>query len=380
VYGGDGLSRDNGRVVLTPLVLPGERILVEPTDKLHARLLEVEQPSAERVPAPCPYFGICGGCHYQHAPYAYQLQQKVGILREVIRRVGKFDAPEDIRIVSGPEWQYRNRTQLHVRNGEIGYLRMGSHELCPVDHCPISSPRLNEAIRALVEMVKHPRFPGFVERVELFTNETDVQFNVIQTGQPLAKHFFDWCSERIPGYAPGAIDYEAAGHRFRVGPRSFFQVNRFLVEALVEEAVGGAEGVSALDLYAGAGLFSLPLQSRFGKVTAVESTAAGVSDLRQNTKVEAIRSTTDEYLTALEETPDFILADPPRDGLGKNAVRELLRIRARRLHIVACDPATLARDLKGLREGGYEVESMTMVDLFPQTYHLETITRCVRLT
>jgi 23S rRNA (uracil1939-C5)-methyltransferase len=216
VYGGHGLSRDNGRVVLTPLVLPGEQITVEAVDKLHARLLRVEHASPERVPAPCPYFGTCGGCQYQHMPYEMQVMQKVEILREVFRRVGKFDAPDDIRVITGEPWQYRNRTQLQVRDGQIGYLRLGSHELCPIDHCPISSPKLNESIGALVAMARDRKWPRFVSRVELFTNESEVQFNVLESGQPVARHFFDWVAERLPGYCPGAISYSAGGNVFRV--------------------------------------------------------------------------------------------------------------------------------------------------------------------
>ena len=370
VYGGHGLSRDNGRVVLTPLVLPGEQIVAEPVDKLHARLISVEQPAAERVPAPCPYFSICGGCHYQHMPYEYQVTQKVAIVREVMQRVGKFEAPAEIRVLSSEPWGYRNRTQLQVRDGQIGYLRLGSHDLCPVEQCPISSPKLNEAIGALTTLVRDRRWPSFIRRIELFTNETDVQFNVIETDQPVAKHFFEWVSERLPGYAGGALKYGS----FRVSPRSFFQVNRYLVDALAESALAGVSGETALDLYAGVGLFSLQMASQFGSVTAVESGGSAVSDLKVNVPaVRAVRASADEYLAGMESAPDFVLADPPREGLGKLAVRELVRLRPRELRIVACDPATLARDLRPLLDAGYVLEKLTVADLFPQTFHIETI-------
>ncbi len=384
VYGGHGLARLDGRVVLTPLVLPGERITVEPVDKLHARLIRIDDKAAERVPAPCPYFGICGGCHYQHAPYEYQLSQKVVILREVLRRVGRFEAPEEIRVVAADPWRYRNRTQLHVRNGRIGYLRMGSHDLCPVEQCPISSPRLNEVINVLAALVQDRRWPSFIRTVELFTNEADVQFNVLDTERPLAKHFFDWCAGEIPGYAPGAIEYDAAGYRFRVGPRSFFQVNRFLADALVTGILPSSSGETALDLYAGVGLFSLGLANRFHKVTAVESAASAVADLRFNAErahkeIDVVRADSAEHLAKVQSKPDFVLADPPREGLGKAATRELIRIAPPRLTVVACDPATLARDLQSLLgTGEYRLRQLTLVDLFPQTYHFETIAELER--
>lgn len=389
VYGGHGLSRmpaerpgGPSRVLLTPLVLPGEMITVQPVDKLHARLLRVERPSPERLKAPCPYFGACGGCQYQHMAYEAQVGYKLEILREVFRRVGKFEAPGEIRTVTGEPWQYRNRVQLQVRDGQIGYLHMGSHELCPIDHCPISAPRLNEAIQVLAGLVQDRKFPVFVRRVELFTNDAEVQFNVLEATQPPARHFFDWISHELPGYAPGAIDYPAVGERFRVGPRSFFQVNRFVIDALVRAAIEDAQGESALDLYAGAGLFSIPLARRFGGVTAVESGSSAVADLQHNAsragvRILARRAGADEFLATLESAPDLVLADPPREGLGKTVVRELVRLRPREIRIVACDPATLARDLRELLDAGYRLQRLVLVDLFPQTYHIETIAQCV---
>lgn len=372
VYGGDGLARVDGRVVLTPFVLPGEQASVEQSDALHARLLDVPQPSTERVQPGCPYFGDCGGCHYQHARYEYQLEQKVSILREVMRRVGKFEAPSEIRVISGPEWQYRNRVQLHVANGRLGYLKQGSHELVPIEKCPISSPRLNECIVALNEMLRDRRFPQFVREIELFTNETDTQLNVLRTDRPVARSFFDWAEQRIPGYVSGPMVY----HGYRVSYKSFFQVNRFLVDQLVEAALGDSEGDRALDLYAGVGLFSWTMAQRFRRVTAIESSNAAVSDLMHNVpKVEAIRSPVDEYLSSQSTGPDFVLADPPRSGLGKHAIRQLIRLKPAIISIVACDPATLSRDVAPLLEAGYSMDKVIMIDLFPQTYHLETIVR-----
>jgi 23S rRNA (uracil1939-C5)-methyltransferase len=339
-------------------------------------------PSEQRLAAPCPYFGVCGGCHYQHAPYAFQVEQKVAILREVIRRVGKFEAPADIGVVAGEPWAYRNRTQLHVADRKVGYLQLGTHQLCPISHCPISSPKLNEAIAAMLSAVQDRRWPRFIDRVEFFTNEQEVQFNVLGTEKPLARHFFDWIAERIPGYAAGAIEYSVGGDVFQVGPRSFFQVNRFLTEQLVAAALEGVEGDTGWDLYAGVGLFSLPLRRRLQRVTAVESNASALADLAANAgradlEILKERTAVDQFLRMQGTAPDFVLADPPREGLGKASIQELRRLRPRRLHIVACDPATLARDLRSLLESGYRLERLTLVDLFPQTYHLETVAACV---
>lgn len=384
VYGGDGLGRIEGRALLVPFVLPGEVVRVEIEREkpglLEARLTEVISPSAERVGAPCPVFGRCGGCQYQHASYEFQLAQKVEVLREVFHRVGKFRAPEEIATIAGPPWEYRNRAQFHLAGDKIGYLEARSHRLCPIEHCPISSPRINETLKALIEMIRDRRFPRFVRSLELFTNENEVQLNVLETARPVARAFFDWCSERIPGAALGSLDYAAAGHVYRVGHRSFFQVNRFLIDRLVECALGDCDGESAVDLYAGAGLFSLPLARRFRTVTAVESASGALRDLefnasRAGTAVTAARSTAQLFLEGIEKAPDFVIADPPRSGLGKGVARELARLRPPRLTVVSCDPATLARDLSPLLASGYRIDRLTLIDLFPQTFHIETITQ-----
>jgi len=378
VYGGHGLARNEGRVVLTPFVLPDERVEVERTDKLHARLVRIESASDRRVDAPCPYFSFCGGCHYQHAPYTYQLEQKMAILREVMQRIGKFAVPVDIEIVSAPEWQYRNRVQLHYADGRIGYLEAGSHRLCPISKCPISSPRINEVIAVLDRMARDRRFPTFLRSLEVFTNERDVQLNIVDSAKPVARRFFDWCAQEIPGFQMGALKYDTAQHTFRVSPRSFFQVNRFLTDALVNVAIGDATGTLALDLYAGVGLFSLPLASRFERVVAVEGGASAVADFEVNAEhvkaeIELHHTDVEKYIADVDAAPDLLLADPPRSGLAKEVTRHIVRLRPPRVHLVACDPTTLARDLAVLLGSGYRIERMVLVDLFPQTYHMETV-------
>lgn len=373
MYGGDALARLDGRVVLAPFVLPGETARIDvDNDDIHARLVEVLQPAAERVaPPPCPHFGRCGGCHYQHAPYEFQLARKVEILREQLRRVGKIDYQGEIEAVSSPPLGYRNRAQFHIANGRIGYLAARSHDLVALPgDCPISSPRLNQALAMIRDRLNDPRFPRFVHSVELFTNETDVQVNVLETDRPVARSFYDWCESTV------ALEYPTSLGAFRVSPRSFFQVNRFLIELLVEKALGAVRGATALDLYAGVGLFALPLAKRFDSVTAVETGSSAARDLEVNAERAGVSITlelarVEDYLAKLVKAPEFVLADPPRAGLGKSVVRDLNRVAAPRLTIVSCDPATLARDVAALHR--YKIESLTLVDLFPQTYHLETI-------
>jgi len=364
VYGGDGLARLDGKVVLVPYVLPGEVVRTEvqrsKNDLFRGRVLELITPSPDRVDAPCPYFQRCGGCQYQHIDYPAQLEQKRAILREALRRVGKIEFSGEIAVISAEPWQYRNRIQLHMDRGAVGYFEQGSHTLCAIDHCPIASPALNVAI---------PKLNGLATAtVELFTNETEIQVNVL---------------DRVPRSVLQALQsvgvtgsLEYAG--FQVSRNSFFQVNRFLIDRMVECALGDSEGEVAIDLYAGVGLFAASLAQRFKQVIAVESARSAFQDLERNIQsrtlpITAENKTAEDYLAAYEGRPDLILADPPRSGLGKHVVRELARIHAPRLTIIACDPATLARDLQGLLAAGYRIEKITLVDLFPQTFHIESV-------
>ena len=359
VYGGEGLARLEGRVVLAPFVLPGETVSVEidraKNDVWRGKLIEVLEASPARVAPGCPYFQRCGGCHYQHIDYTAQLEQKRAILREALQRVGKIEFAGGIEAISGEPWQYRNRVQLHLENGKVGYYGQHSRDLMAIEHCPIASPKISETIGKIDARAD--------TALELFTNETEVQVNVV---------------DRVPRAALTALaalgvttPIEYSG--FQVSRNSFFQVNRFLIDRLVDCAISDAKGAWALDLYAGVGLFARKLAEQFEKVTAVESGGSSFRDLEHNFPQGAVKSSAEEYLVALEEKPDFILADPPRAGLGKTVVRELARIRPRRITIVSCDPATLARDLHGLTGENYRIEKITLVDLFPQTFHLETV-------
>jgi 23S rRNA (uracil1939-C5)-methyltransferase len=330
-------------------------------DLWRGRLIEVLQPAASRVKPGCPYFQHCGGCQYQHIDYAIQLEQKREILREALQRVGKIEFAGDIAIVSGEPWEYRNRVQLHIEDGKVGYFAQGSRDLCAIDHCPIASPMLNTIIGKLQEMLAG--FRSVTTAIELFTNETDVQVNVVDRVPRQALSMFSTLGVTTP------IEYGG----FRVSRNSFFQVNRFLIDRLVECAVADATGEWAVDLYAGVGLFSTKLGERFGKVTAVESSSSSFRDLTHNFAQAGVNANVEDYLAGFEGTPDFILADPPRTGLGKLVVKELSRIRAPRLTIISCDPATLARDLQGLIANNYRIAKITLVDLFPQTFHLETV-------
>jgi 23S rRNA (uracil1939-C5)-methyltransferase len=384
VYGGDGLSRLEGEVIFVPYVLPGEIVNAERIGaRKHvqrAELKEVVTPSPDRVAPVCPVFTRCGGCQYQHAGYESQLRYKQEILLESLRRTAKIEIdPTRISTVPGPPLGYRNRVQFHFEYGRVGFREMGSHKLVPAEQCPLISPKLNEAMKALSTMARDRRWPGFLESLEAFTDERHVQWNVMESERPVAKHFFEWLAEEVPGTVHGPLDYLVNNDEYRVSGQSFFQVNRFLLSSMDEWAIGSARGESAWDLYAGVGLFSLPLARRFNRVTAVESGRAAAADLEGNAhraklRINTVQQQTADFLAAHKEAPDFVLADPPRSGLEKAVTAHLLRLKPKELVIVACDPATLARDL-GVLSAEYNIESLTILDLFPQTFHIETVAR-----
>jgi 23S rRNA (uracil1939-C5)-methyltransferase len=382
VYGGDGLARMDGQVVLMPYVLPDEIVRVQAGRSKNgvlraAGVPEIIEASSRRTQPGCEYFGKCGGCQYQHAEYALQLEQKRNILLETLQRLGGIRFDREIPVMNGEPWQYRNRVQLHFSERHVGFHQLGSRHLCPIDHCPISSPLLNEVIGKLRDAVKRPEWPKFLRSLEVFTNEREIQLHILDSTRPVAARFFEWCASFLPQFAPGSIEYSAAGHVFRISRGSFFQVNRFLVDSLVEVALGDLRGKRAVDLYAGVGLFTLPLAQRFAAVQAVERGGPAYRDLEWNAReigrdVHTVKSSAEEFLRNLPEKPDVIVADPPRAGLGKELTAELLRLKTSQVVVVSCDPTTLARDLKSLL-GAYDIERMTLVDLFPQTFHFETV-------
>jgi 23S rRNA (uracil1939-C5)-methyltransferase len=385
VYGGDGLARLDGQVVLMPYVLPNERVAFRPqrvkTGLLKGTQIEILRPSTERIKPRCEYFMACGGCQLQHTGYEFQLAQKQSILRETLRRIGGLDYAEEIAVISGEPWAYRNRVQLHFKAGTCGFHKAGSHDVQGISHCDISAPLLNEAIAKIQPAVKKQEWPDFLRSLELFTNGSEIQVNVLESNRPVAARFFTWLKELVPTIAAGAVEYEAAGERFRISGGSFFQTNRFLVDALVKEVLGEESGEEAADLYAGVGLFTLPMAKKFKSVHAIERGATAFRDLEFNattasiTNVTAQKASAEEFLQALPNAPEWMVADPPRAGLGKEATTELLRLKPKRFTIVSCDPTTLARDLKTLLASDYRIARMSLVDLFPQTYHFETVVR-----
>jgi len=418
VYGGDGLARlgsaDSGqrsKTVFIPYVLPGEsveaRIVEQHPGFARAQLERVLKPSDLRSAPPCPYFGQCGGCHYQHASYEDQVRFKSEILRETMRRIAKLEIEIAMHTHPSPPLNYRNRTRFHVRvdpEFAIGYFRHASHELLPVRACPISSPLINGALNELWRMAEAKALPNTVSEIELFANDIDRRLMAELSLRPAGrvdgalKEFARCFTSSLPevqgisGFWPSssttrsaaaliygepAMRYQVLDETYQVSAGSFFQINRFLISRMVELAIGDQTGSLALDLYSGVGLFAVPLARRFERVIAVESSPVSSADLRVNVpeNVKVSTQMTGRYLHAAGKMkPDMILVDPPRSGLGSEVCKAIVNLRANQLVYVSCDPATLARDLKQLTAAGFTIAEMHLIDLFPQTFHIESIT------
>jgi 23S rRNA (uracil1939-C5)-methyltransferase len=426
VYGGEGLARlpagsptstdkdrGRGKAVFVPFVLAGEKIETVITQEkpgfARAKPDKIVEPSPHRVEPPCPYFSRCGGCHYQHAAYDHQLEIKSEILRENLRRIAKLELECEIQAHPSPPWNYRNRSRLQVWTHPefaVGYFKFASHDLLAVEECPISSPLINRGIAALWRAGRAGKVVDGVREVEFFANADDTKLLLEFLCAPEARRAAvrAWAEElcasmpeiagvaafrepqkgvQEPLVAVGAneLTYQTKTFAYRVSAGAFFQTNRFLIDELISLVTTGPSGDLAIDLYAGVGLFSTALTA-FRHTVSVESSQTAVSDLQYNLPVngKAVRAETERYLTdrAAGEHAEFVIVDPPRSGLGDSVARALASLSAPRVTYVSCDPATLARDLVPLLAAGYRVEEVHLVDLFPQTYHLESVVQLVR--
>jgi len=438
IYGGDGLARlpavppnnkngGRGKAVFVPFVLAGEKIEAALTEEkpgfARARSNAIVEPSPLRIPPSCPYFSHCGGCHYQHTGYEHQLEIKKEILLENLRRIAKLDLQCEIQVHPSPPWNYRNRSRLQVRSRpefSAGYFRHASHEVQPVENCPISSPLINRGITALWQLGRAGKIVEGVREIEFFANADDSRLLVELLCAPEARRaavrvYAEELSAAMleisgvvalrepqkgvlePLVTVGAseLTYQTMAASYRVSAGSFFQTNRFLIDELVGIVTHGRTGELALDLYGGAGLFSTALAGSFRHIVSVESSQTAANDLKYNLPVnaKAVHAATEPYLATrgnkgqagngaslppMLPKPDLIIVDPPRGGLGDRVARSLTGLEPPRITYVSCDPATLARDLLPLQAAGYRVEQVHLVDLFPQTYHLESVVQLIR--
>ena len=372
--GGMGLAHAQGKTVFVSLAAPGDRVRVrverEQGNVLFASIEEILTPSPLRIEPPCPYFGRCGGCDFQQLTYEAQLAAKAEIIRDCLHRIARLENIPEIVVTPSPnEWRYRMRAtwQIDEEQQTIGYYERGSRVVCDVADCAVLQPELQAKLEA-VRATEWYQFPPGLKHLDVVAGENGVSF---------APEFTEFATQELSLTVRGEV--------YRYNAEAFFQINPSLLGPLIDFALAGASGESALDLYSGVGLFTLPLSRHFENVLAVEANPMATRFARRNLESAGLSNArvltatvTDWFRSGPTSSADFVLLDPPRAGAESAVIKGILDLHPSQISYVSCDPATLARDLKKLLAGGYTLEAVLGFDLFPQTHHVETVVRMRR--
>ena len=397
VFGGDGLGRlADGRAVFIPYVLPGERVLVELVEEkrghARARLVNLLETAETRIHPRCPHFGVCGGCHYQHIPYEEQLRIKEGIVREQLMRIAGIPNPPVQPIVPSPSpWNYRNAVQFHLDpQGRLGFQETGSHRVVAIRECHLPQ----EAINLIWPQFEIEPLAG-LERIDLRAGAGDeLLFTLEGDGEEMPEFSVDFPISAVYLGPAGSmvlagddgLVMEVLGKPFQVSAGSFFQVNTPQAGAIVkhlQDHLPLTSETTLVDVYCGVGLFSAFMAPRVKRCIGIELSESACGDFAINLdacdNVELYVGAAETVLPALNLTADVVLVDPPRTGMERNALDAIVAMAPHTLAYVSCDPSTLARDVKRLVATGYQLSEVTPFDLFPQTYHIETVTLMERV-
>jgi 23S rRNA (uracil1939-C5)-methyltransferase len=390
-YGGESLGRlADGRAVFVPFTLPGERVRVRLVEEKrgHARaeLVELLEPAHQRVQPRCRHFGECGGCHYQHISYGAQLATKTEILRDQLTRLGGLAEPNVQAAVASPLiWNYRNNLQFHLaEDGRLGFVARQGERVMPVTECHLPE----RALDALWPQLEFDPLPG-LERVGLrLGSDEEIQLTLESESQEIPEFFTDLdISAVFLGLERSTLlagdDHvlmQVLGRTFRVSAGAFSQVNTAAAELLVQhmlDVLAVTPEQTVLDVYCGVGLFSAFLAERASAVVGIESSPYACYDFEINLDefehVSLYEGDAEDILPQLNLQPDLVLVDPPRAGLAPSVLDSILRMNPAKIAYVSCDPATLARDARRLSAGGYRLAQATPFDLFPHTYHIESV-------
>ncbi len=389
LYGGYVLSRADG-VVFLKGAIPGEKVEAEITEKKRdyslALVREVHEPSPHRVEPRCPAFGLCGGCHYQHVSYAGQLQMKEAVLRDLLKRIGKIETPIDATIESAP-WHYRKRVRFKVsRAGKLGFYRPLSHDVVEVEHCYL----IDRSLNLILERINSTGLPEGVKELLIQSGDLVVarvygekyvrsEVEKVLAGSGITGVLFDH-----EGGEEVRSCLDLNGKYYCVTPGAFFQsnweLNRRVVSMISNDISNIAPG-RVVDFYAGGGNFSIPISEATGEVVAVEQSELSYGDAIYNMEINGIDNV--KYIQSpvekakLRGRVDAVILDPPRTGISRPLLEKIGKILPQWIYYVSCNPSTLARDLGRLSDM-YEIESIRLIDMFPQTYHIESFAKLRR--
>jgi len=391
-YGGDAMGRlPDNRAVFVPFGLPGERVRVRLTEEkknfARGEIIEILEVSKDRIQPLCRHFGVCGGCHYQNLPYEKQLEAKTDILRDQLTRIGKIENPPVQQMVACPNpWKYRNHVQFSLtEDGKLGFIGAVPGPVpMEISECHLPEPSINDFWH---QLEFEPEMD--IERVSLRIGKDDDLMLVLASDSPDAPELEIEAGISVAHvYEENAVVIAGNDHivirvlerDFKVSAASFFQVNTVMAGKMVEHLLNRLlvdKSSTVLDVYCGVGLFSAFFAPKCGRVIGIESSESSCEDFAVNLdefeNVELYEGFAEAVISHLEAKLDVVLVDPPRAGLDKAVVDGILRLSPSVIAYISCDPSTLARDAARLINGGYKLKEVTPFDLFPQTYHIESI-------
>jgi 23S rRNA (uracil1939-C5)-methyltransferase len=397
IYGGMGMGRHQGKVVFVLFSVPGDRLLVRPIEEkktfIRAEIVQILRSGNGRVNPPCPYFATCGGCHWQQLEYLRQVEAKRQILEELMHH--RFPETRDLPIImqACPQpFEYRSRARMQTRGAgptsSTGFFRGASHIIENVKHCPLFRPSLNEALNSLRQFKSKAGQDPKPQEWDLASSEDDNQWTITEIGSMPARVL----SSINNGKSDEVILRRKVGEfYYSITASVFFQANDFMISELVrlvQESVQNAGDGSALDLFAGVGLFSLPLARCFDKLVAVESSSASCHLCSANASaagLDRIQTVCADVLAWMQseayahrQSFDLTVLDPPRTGAGPHVIERIKEWAPNTILYVSCDPQTLSRDLAPLTPANYRIDLVEGLDMFPQTYHFETVVRLIK--
>jgi 23S rRNA (uracil1939-C5)-methyltransferase len=408
-FKGYGVARIQGKVVFIPFTVTGDQAWIEMMEEKKrysmGRLIRIVSPSPWRVDPPCPFFGRCGGCQFQHIDYPIQGELKKEIFGQILKRLGRLEEIPSISMApSLNPYDYRVRVQLKVKEKAMGYYQERSHKIVAINHCPISHPLVNQIIQKLREefaalsrmkeieikvspqegkgvLLFHPH--SYDRRIEDVMKEFLLGQPILR-GIAISKKDGDtlFGDPLLTLTIPSGREREKRNLEFRISPGSFFQVNIEQNQTLIQTVLQFSEVNKEdriLDLYAGVGNLTLPLAMGAKEVLGIEENRSAIEDARFNAERNGIGNcdfiqgrVEDAFMRWEGKTPDLIVLDPPRTGC-KTILDQVVRLKPKKIVYVSCEPTTFSRDLRLFSERGYSLQRLGLIDMFPQTFHMEVV-------
>jgi len=401
VFGGKGLSKlEDGKTCFVPYVLPDEEVEIEINkDKKNfceATPKNILKSNEYRKDPPCKYYTICGGCDFQHILYEYQLKLKKEALEETLNRIAKENIQIEKIIPSSSELFYRNKVQLKYDGEKLGFFKAESNEVVDIENCPITDEGINKAIDFLKNFLKNK---NFIKEIHIYKSSTEKALVKFITEEYFELDFEDFKEKfpinlsavaiykkhkRLKTYGTPFVFEKVNQYTFRVSIDSFFQVNKYQIENFINEVlveIPEDKSLTIGDLFCGVGTLSIPTAKKVKKVFGIEISKSAVKDAKYNARINSVNNV-NFYEIVADKAGDFLFGfnsgilifDPPRTGLSKKLIKKVLELKSlRKIIYVSCYPPTLARDITLLKEGGFKLEKLKMIDMFPQTHHIEAI-------